>query len=133
MKEAIEWAEDDILSLIKNQIQESLTLEYKRSAALNKSDNSKKSELTKDISAFANSSGGVILYGMKEDGHYPTEIDEGLDPDDISKEWIEQVVNSSVHPKIDGLRINQISIANSERVLYAISLLSHSLLQSKSC
>jgi predicted HTH transcriptional regulator len=84
MKDAIEWNEADILLLIKEKVQESLTLDYKKSDALGKADR-KKIELSKDVSAFANSAGGVILYGMEEDQHYPTKPDEGLDPDDISK------------------------------------------------
>jgi hypothetical protein len=126
MRDAIEWDEADILSLIKNKVQESLTLDYKKSDALRKTDG-KKAELSKDVSAFANSAGGVILYGMEEDKHYPTKADGGFDPNDISKEWIEQVeqvVNSTIHPKIDGLRINQIALQQrgAGRVLYAVSI-----------
>jgi hypothetical protein len=123
MKDPVEWNEADVLSLIDNEVQESLTLDYKQSDALGKS-GGKKSELSKDVSAFANSSGGTILYGMAENGHYPTLIDCGLDSSDISKEWIEQVLNSSVHPKIDGLRINQIPLSSTGtgRVLYAICI-----------
>lgn len=123
MKDASEWEEDDILSLEKNKIQESLTLDYKKSDALGKQDYKKK-ELSKDVSAFANSQGGVLLYGMEEDGHYPCGIDEGVDPNDISKEWIEQVINSTVHPKIEGLRINQIHLKSKSngRVAYAICI-----------
>jgi len=95
MKDPQEWDEAEVASLIRNQVQESLTLEYKRSDALGRTD-SKRNELSKDVSAFANSAGGVILYGMIEDKHFPIEIDDGLDPREISKEWIEQVINSSV-------------------------------------
>jgi hypothetical protein len=123
VKDATEWDESDIGALVQNKVQESLRLDYKKSDALGRAD-WKKSELSKDVSAFANSAGGVILYGMEEDKHYPTKHDGGFDPEDISKEWIEQVINSSVHPKIDGLRINQISLRQSStgRVLYAISI-----------
>jgi hypothetical protein len=123
MRDAIEWDEADILSLIKEKVQESLTLDHKKSDALGKADR-KKNELSKDASAFANSAGGVILYGMEEDQHYPTKPDDGLDLDDISKEWIEQVINSTVHPRIDGLRVNQIALNQSSpgRVIYAVSI-----------
>jgi hypothetical protein len=122
MKDATEWDETDVLSLIPD-VQESLTLEYKKSDALDKADR-QKNELSKDVSAFANSAGGVILYGMEEDKNYPTKVDGGLDPNDITKEWIEQVIHSRVHPKIDGLRINQIPLRQSSprRVLYALSI-----------
>lgn len=123
MKDPVDWEEADALALIRDEVQESLTLDYKQSDALGKSDG-KKSELSKDVSAFANSSGGTILYGMAESRNYPTQVDDGLDPSDISKEWIEQVVNSSVHPKIEGLRINQIPLRSrgTGRVVYAICI-----------
>jgi hypothetical protein len=59
---------------------------------------------------------------MMEDKRYPIRVDDGFDPSDISKEWIEQVINSWVHPKIEGLRINQIPLRSkgTGRVLYAI-------------
>jgi hypothetical protein len=121
MNDPIGWTEADVQSLITNQVQESLTLDYKRSDALGRSDG-KKSELSKDFSAFANSAGGVLLYGIEEDKHIPTRIDGGIDPTCISKEWIEQVANSWIVPKIEGLRVNQIALGSRQprRVLYAI-------------
>jgi len=123
MKDAIEWDEADILSLIKDKVQESLTLDYKKSDALAKTEG-KKTDMSKDVSAFSNSAGGVILCGMEEDKHYPTKIDVGFDPNDISKEWIEQVIHSTIHPKIDGLRINQIALNQSSpgKAIYAVTI-----------
>ncbi|MCD9015178.1 AlbA family DNA-binding domain-containing protein [Parachryseolinea silvisoli] len=50
---------DDIRSLINNEVEESIHLDFKDAAALDKSDR-KKDEISKDISAFANSDGGII-------------------------------------------------------------------------
>jgi predicted HTH transcriptional regulator len=80
MKDSMEWNVADVRALITNQVQESLTLDYKRSDSLDKADSRKRIELSKDVSAFANSAGGVILYGMVEDKHLPTGIDAGIDP-----------------------------------------------------
>ena len=46
----------DLDQLIKNEIPESLTLEYKASDSLGRSNDQRK-ELVKDVSAFANSAG----------------------------------------------------------------------------
>lgn len=54
----------DIQFLIDNSVEESTELEYKRSFA--KANPKWKEELAKDISAMANSNGGVIVYGLKE-------------------------------------------------------------------
>lgn len=123
VKSSQKWIEADILSLINEGVKESLGLDYKACASLLKTDRSK-NEISKDVSAFANSAGGVIIYGVKEDGHIPTEIDCGFDPRDISKEWLEQVINSSIHPRIDGLLINQVELntTSTGRVLYVVSI-----------
>ena len=121
MRQPAEWTEDDLLALIKDQVAESLSLDYKASAALQRTDG-KKTELSKDVSAFANSAGGVLVYGIHENGHIPTHIDDGSDPDEISKEWLEQVINSRISRRIDGVQIRQVLLtgARSGRVAYAV-------------
>lgn len=56
---------EDIEALISSRTEESLNLEYKRAAALDKEDK-QKNEISKDVSAMANSAGGKILYGVKK-------------------------------------------------------------------
>lgn len=125
MPESWQWTEADILDLITNGIQESIYLDYKACDALEKTDR-KKSEMSKDISAFANSAGGTIVYGVTEDRatHLPQAIDIGYDPANISKEWIEQVVNSNIQRRIDGIRINTVTLdaTHPGRVLYVVSI-----------
>src|SRR6476469_5815198 len=101
MKPVKEWSEETILSMIKDGDKESLELEYKECAALYPLTDGKKKELSKDVSAFANSAGGIIVYGVKENGHVPIAIDSGFDPNSISKEQLEHVINSNIHPRID--------------------------------
>jgi predicted HTH transcriptional regulator len=62
------WDEAYLNELIKSGEKESLTLEYKSSSSL-KNQDKEKNERAKDVSAFANSAGGVILYGILEDKH----------------------------------------------------------------
>lgn len=96
----------DILEMISLQIQENLHLDYKASAALS---HSKRDEISKDVSAFANSDGGLIIYGVTEEGHLPLLID-GVDHHKYKREWLEQVINSNISPKIEGVSITQIPI-----------------------
>lgn len=121
MLEPWDWTEQDLLQLIVDQVGESLTLDYKESGALQRTDG-KKNELSKDVSAFANAAGGVLVYGMREDGHVPIELDGGLDPNEISKEWVEQVINSRIARRITGLRVRQVPLSGprSGRVAYVI-------------
>ncbi len=124
MRNPWEWEEEDIELLIHNGVQESLTLDYKRCASLDKRNPTRKTELSKDVSAFANSAGGMIIYGVIETNHLPTGIDVGYDPTDITREWIEQVINSTIQRRIDGIRIKQIELrkSNPGRVIYVVHI-----------
>jgi hypothetical protein len=121
MKNPKEWLESDISQLIIDKITENLELDYKACDAIQNIDK-KKTEISKDVSSFANSSGGLIIYGVHEKDNLPDSIDKGYDPNIISKEWLEQVINSNIHPKIEGIFINQIPLdsTNPGKVIYVV-------------
>jgi hypothetical protein len=123
MRPVAEWDESDLAALIRDEVQESINLDYKRSAALGKNDK-EKNELSKDVSAFANSEGGLLIYGMQEDGHVATAIDAGLDRTKITKEWLESVIKSNIHPLVDRLLIKQIHLPSkgADLVAYALEI-----------
>ncbi len=100
----------DLQRLVDDDIPESLTLDYKASPALAK-DGSSRNELCKDVSAFANSAGGQIIYGIVEKkDDKPARVDEGSD---IPREWIEQIIGSNIQPRIGGIVITPIDAGNS--------------------
>ena len=113
---------DDIKGLIKNQIEESLFLEYKGEMG------NKNSDIAQDISAFANTSGGTIIYGIKEDkkekedGRIPISINwlEGIS----TKEKLENIILSKIQPKLRDVIINPISNPeNSSQALFVVNIL----------
>ena len=57
-----EYRIEDIEQLIENEVEENIHLDYKSEGALEKSEK-KRNEIIKDVSAFANSDGGIIIYG----------------------------------------------------------------------
>lgn len=118
-----EWREADILSLIDNGVKESIELDYKQCDSLQKTD-ARKREIGKDVSAFANSAGGTIVYGVAEDKHVPTAIDAGYDPADITKEWLEHVINSHIQPRLERCYINQVELTTTHpgNVLYVVEI-----------
>jgi hypothetical protein len=118
--------QSDLQNLINNQIEESLILEYKAAPALENSQGKKK-EMSKDISAMANSNGGTIIYGIAEfqdeqRKHLPERIDS-VDRTKFSKEWIEQVINSNISPRINGIVIHSIQLTSGTNdVVYVIDI-----------
>lgn len=111
-----------LIDLINNKVEENLNLDYKGAASLGRDDKSR-NELSKDVSAFANSDGGVIIYGIREDSdikHLPISI-EPLDRKVISKEWIEQFLQGNIQPRINDITIHPIEIdGDVSKVVYLL-------------
>jgi hypothetical protein len=114
------WTRADLEKLIADDVQESLTLDYKASPALSKQDKGR-NEISKDVSAFANSAGGMIVYGITEKSQHPEAIDEGADDAVISREWLEQTINSTIQPRVQGIVIRQIALVEG-RSAYVIEI-----------
>lgn len=93
----------DVENLINNCAEESINLEFKSAGALARSDD-KRREISKDVSAFANSAGGIIIYGINEKNHKADSF-SFINGDEFSKEWLEQVINSGIQRHIDRLSI----------------------------
>ena len=124
MRQPHEWIEDDILALVKDRSEESLTLEFKACDALV---NKKwREELAKDVSAFANSAGGTIVYGIKENRltHEAEEIDGGYDPNEINKETLQRVIDSRIHRRVEGIRYNVVELTTTRpgKVLFVLQI-----------
>lgn len=119
------WTEKRLGNFIRSGIEESLTLEYKSSEALERTDYRKR-EITKDVSAMANSAGGVIVYGIREHGtgdkgHLPEKITP-VDRSEYPREWLEQVINS-IRPRIDGIVIHSVKLSSgSNDVAYVVEI-----------
>ena len=111
------FTKEDLQRLVDEEIQESLTLDYKASPALAR-DDKPRDELCKDVSAFANSAGGQIIYGIVEKDRKPVKVDDGSD---LSREWIEQVIDTHVEPRLDGLVITPVPVG-SGRHAYVLTI-----------
>lgn len=105
----------DIQDIINQGLEESVHLDYKACESLHCSDG-KKREITKDVSSFANSDGGIIIYGITEEEHKPKDF-SFVDGNTYTKEWLENVI-TSIRPRISGIRI--FPIRNNEDVSQTI-------------
>ena len=110
------WTESKLQNFITSEIEESLTLEYKAAEALDRVE-AKKKEITKDVSAMANSAGGIIVYGISEFAdlekrHLPEKITP-VDRRKYPREWVEQIIQA-IRPRIDGIVIHSINLSSGE-------------------
>lgn len=88
-----------INDLIDKKAEESLKLEFKRGDSI-----ADRKEMSKDISSMANSAGGVIIYGIEEADHIASKPSY-INGNEYTKEWLENVIDSNIHRKIDNLII----------------------------
>lgn len=109
-------------NLIKNKKEESLNLEYKSSPSLNRTDQKKMNEISKDVSAFANANGGILIYGIIENEHLPESMD-AIDRNLVDREWLEQKIQDCIRPKIESIIIHPIIIDDDpNKVVYLIDI-----------
>ena len=104
------FTEEDILKIIESKLEESINIEFKSSGALSK-DNMVKKEISKDISAFANSDGGIIFYRINEENHVAKNL-SFINGNEFTKEWLENIIISTIQQKIDGLKIIPVRFDN---------------------
>jgi len=84
--------QDFLESLIKNGIEENIHLDYKEQLGSN-------AEIAKDLSSFANSDGGNIIYGIREVNNRPTEIIPINQPN--LREKLDQIARNGIDPSLD--------------------------------
>lgn len=93
---------EDIDKFIKRKLEESSILEYTRADALKD-----RKDLCKEVSAFANSGGGLLIIGINEDERggkiYPKDIT--FSDGSVTKEDLDQIFNDNIEPPIKELKI----------------------------
>jgi hypothetical protein len=110
-KATVEWTEDDVLSLPQG---ENDTFERKGALLLdltlpNVKEDEVRGELSKQLSAFANSGGGQVIYGLTDAGT----VDKGgvarsVKGRQSTKEWLENLIPTLTDFEIAGFNVYEI-------------------------
>jgi hypothetical protein len=101
--------ESEIRALLDDEVPESKVIDYKRSLP-GPSDLEKK-EFLRDVSSFANASGGHLLYGIDEENGVPVRICglSDIDPDhEILR--LESMVQTGIAPRIPGISMRAVPL-----------------------
>ena len=99
---------EQIKSLWLNGQGETHNLEFKEEIS------KKSSEIAKDISSFANASGGIIIYGIKEDNGKAVRSDGVIIKN--NSERIQQIVSSSIEPPLE-IQISSVKVLDDDNNL----------------
>jgi hypothetical protein len=102
--------EDDLVSLISLEVPESRIIDYKQDTV--GPGEKDRYEFLADVSSFANSSGGEIIFGIAEAKGAPTRI-SGLTIANPDQEILrlEQILRTGVRPPINGIETRAIPLA----------------------
>lgn len=120
------WDFQRIQALVDGGIEERYDLEFKGAGALDRRKPEWQTEITKDVSAMANSAGGTIIYGIAEkDSPGSAAYADKLDPVDrsvFSSDTLDQVIQS-IQPKIYGVRITSVGVPNEQgKAFYIVTI-----------
>jgi hypothetical protein len=110
-KPLVQCKEDDLLALIADGQLEGKTIEYKRDQ-VGRGDPDKK-EFLYDVSSFANTLGGHVIFGMDEKDGAPTNLIglPGINSDDEVLR-LEQIIRDGIRPPIVGVQSKPVPLAN---------------------
>jgi hypothetical protein len=108
--------EKDLQALIEDSVIEGKAIEYKQ--ALPSNSDSDKKEFLADVSSFANSSGGDLLFGVVEENGIAKEL-LGLDIANVDHEIrrMENTIRDGIEPRIPTLYTKAVQLSNSRAVL----------------
>ncbi len=106
------WTKDDIEKLFGQP--ESLRLDFKQSRLLTESLEKIAGNLSREVSAFVNTEGGVIVIGIVErtegKSRIADHLDDGVDIRTWSSERLQQLIEGNVSPFLSGLRVRGIPL-----------------------
>jgi len=109
----------DVQSLVADGIRESRTIEYKQQLPGNS--DSDKIHFLAEVSAFANTDGGDVIYGIKDEKGLPKSF-AGIQLDNADAELLrlEQLIRNGLDPKIQNIRLRAVPCADKAAIIIRV-------------
>ena len=135
-----EWWEKEIERKLADEEPENLHLDYKDKESLmplgragGGTDKQKRAEdISKDVSSFINSDGGVLVYGVPETNDpnstggspVPSGCDIGFQRGDIDKETIENLITSHIQPRPgpELFQVTEVPYGDDRRIVFVVEV-----------
>jgi len=113
-KEFLELDRLVLIEFLDRGIQEGSQLDYKRTIGPTPLDRETKSEFMKDVTAFANSQGGILIYGYDEPDEHSGSRGQfyGVPSGQDTSSALERIVQDSADPRLPGFLIKSIVVEN---------------------
>lgn len=107
---------DELKQLIVNQTCEKRTIDYKLTLELDGDE--KKKEFLADIVSFANTLGGLLIYGVEQEAGMPIKL-IGIEYSsfDILKGQIESIIQDGTSPKLNTITVIHVKISEGKEVI----------------
>lgn len=110
--------QEDLQALIDNKVLEGKTIEYKKELTINLDPDKK--EFLADVTSFANSSGGDLIFGIEQDNQTgEPKLLDGVEVENIDKEKtrLDDIIRTGVEPRLLNVIIKPIALSNSRYAL----------------
>src|SRR5690348_1978984 len=109
--------DSDLHDLVVNKVQEGRDIDFKQKTY--DSNDEGKRELLSDVSAFANSSGGFLILGVKEGENGVAAEINGLQNIDVDAEILklESSIRDGIAPRISSIQTKAIPLQNKNSVI----------------
>lgn len=114
-----EITKEKLMQLIEDRVPEDKHIEYKEKLPCS---NEEKKEFLRDVTAFANTQGGHLIYGVKEEDRRPIDlcgihIDGNLD---TSVQSLDHFLRDGVEPRLFGYQIYPVLVKNENYFAFVI-------------
>jgi predicted HTH transcriptional regulator len=113
--------EEDLQRLIEDAVTEGRRVDFKIS--LPGPTDADKREFLADVTSFANSSGGQLYFGIREEGGFPVEL-VGLDIENLDDaiQRLENLTRDGIEPRLPSLRIESVTLSSSSKPIVVLDI-----------